>query len=211
MSLNNTSIGPRELEIILANNKLVEYLSMISTDELLELKRSILCDDIVGPRVTILSAIEDAIEYRFLEQFISLQDAEFISRGFDLNLNVKNYEEIKNSFEELENYGDFQSIVRWCPALLYLDRTYKVFVYLKQNGKSIDEIVAFFCSSYDRFIRLADSLDDRRLGLDMKSEFHELLLGIVNKVNNNKADTESYIKYTNQMFTKNADLLKRLS
>ena len=111
----------------------------------------------------------------------------------------------------MESYGDFQSIVRWCPSLLYLNRSYRVFSFLRNSGKSNDEIANFFCSSFDRVMKLADSLDDGGFTPAMSGEFHKLIESIAKKVESNKAQTESYKKYTNQMFKQNAELLKRLS
>lgn len=211
MSTERNCISLKDLEVIYANNRLTEYLATLSTEELSTIKSHILCDDIVGVRIGLLSAIDDAIEYRFLEQFISLKDAEFLSEEFDLQLTPANYGEMKTSFEYLEAYGDFQSIVRWCPSLLYLNRSYRVFAFLKNSGKSEEEITSFFCSSFDRVMKLSDSLDDAGFTPAMSGEFHKLIENIVNKVESNKAQTESYKKYTNQMFKQNADLLKRLS
>ncbi len=209
--MEKTEVSLKDLELIYANNRLTEYLTTLSTDELSTIKSHILCDDIIGVRIGLLSAIEDAIEYRFLEQFISLKDAEFLSEEFDLQLTPANYSEMKNSFEYLEAYGDFQAIIRWCPSLLYLNRSYRVFAFLKNNGKSDEEIASFFCSSFDRVMKLSDSLKDAGFTPAMSRDFHKLIETIVFKVERNKAQTESYKKYTNQMFKQNADLLKRLS
>ena len=81
--MEKNEVSLKDLELIYANNRLTEYLTTLSTDELSTIKSRILCDDIIGVRIGLLSAIEDAIEYRFLEQFISLKDAEFLSEEFD--------------------------------------------------------------------------------------------------------------------------------
>ena len=60
-------------------------------------------------------------------------------------------------------------------------------------------------------MKLADSLDDGGFTPAMSGEFHKLIESIAKKVESNKAQTESYKKYTNQMFKQNAELLKRLS
>ena len=86
-----------------------------------------------------------------------------------------------------------------------------MFAFLKNNGKSDEEIASFFCTSFDRVMKLSDSLEDAGFTPTMSREFHKLIETIVFKVERNKAQTESYKKYTNQMFKQNADLLKRLS
>ena len=80
MNFEKSTINLKSLEVILANNKITDYLSTLSTEELLNIKRLILCDDIIVPRIDILSAVNNAIEYRFLEQFISLKDAGFVKK-----------------------------------------------------------------------------------------------------------------------------------
>ena len=201
----------RDLEVIYANNKLTDYLTTLSTEELSDIKRLILCDDIIGVRISLLSAVEDAIEYRFLEQYISLKDAEFLSGEFDLQLTPANYLEMKQSFEFLDGRTDYQSLVRWCPSLLYLNKTYRVYSFLKESGKTDEEIVSLLCSSFDRVMKLSETLEDVGYNHYLSLEFNRLIDDIAKTVENNKANTESYRKYTTQMFKQNADLLKRLS
>lgn len=211
MDYLNNFISIRDIEKICANNYLTEYLKTLTHEQLMSIKMTLLCDDIVGVRIKILSAVNDELEYRFLEKFMDMKDAKFISDEFDLKLNVANYAEIKHSFEILENIGDFKKIIKWCPSLLFLEKTYKVYSFLKSNGKSDEDIVNFICSSFERTMDVANAISKEDISYQYYNEFEHLISKISERIMNKKSGTESYDKYTDKLFKENEELLKRLS
>lgn len=200
----------REVEDIYRNGNIPEYLKNLSYEELCSL-RSDVSSDAMNASSAILNALEDELEYRFLENFLSSKDATFISEEFDLHLNTENYEEIKKSFEILNGLGDYLGIVRWCPSLLFLDKTYRVYSYLKNLGKTDDEIVEFLCQSFEKTMQLAEAVQKGEELPSFSEEFLALLSKIAARVSRSKSGTESYDKYTNKMLHDNETLLKRLS
>lgn len=201
-----------KLEKLAMEHKLIEYLKNISISELYFLQNSIYANDIIGIRVDVLSAIKNELEYRLLSEYISIKDSNFLSKGFDLRIrDVNEQNEIINSFVYYDLLNlDYRKIIKWCPILIYNNKVKKIYTYLKEQGKSTDDVVEYLCNSFDACIELSNSLKE----LDIKitdDEMKELINEIYIKVSNEKKGTESYNIYIDETIANNRELFKRLS
>lgn len=201
-----------KLEKLAIEHKLTEYLKNVSVSELYFLQNSIYANDIVGIRVDVLSAIKNELEYRLLSEYISIKDSNFLSKEFDLRIkNVNEQNEIINSFVYYDLLDcNYKKIVKWCPILIYSNRVKKIYTYLKEQGKSIYDIVKYLCNSFDACIELSNNLKDLNIKIS-DDEMKELINAIFIKVSNEKRGMESYNKYIDETLANNSELFKRLS
>lgn len=210
MSLDNT-FSLDMIKQLHDDGKLKEYLRNLDNNELFAVKAELILHGFSKDTSGVMLAVSDEFEFRLLGNFLPPKDARFISEGYELDLNDNNSEEIRKSFEVLSQLGDFHHLVRWCPTLLYLDKTYKVYYYMKVHGKSDRDIITFLVSSFTNSMTLADAIPIESINNSLHEEFTSFILKIVETINEQKANTESFDKYVDSLFLENADLLKRLS
>ena len=193
------------------DDKLREYLHNLDNKELFAVKAELILNGYSKDRSGIMLAVSDEYEYRLLGKFLSNKDAKFISSGYELDLNDSNSDEIKKSFAILSQLGDFYHLVRWCPTLLYLDKSYKVYYYMKVHGKSNKDIIRYLTSSFTNSMTLADAIPIDSVDNSLYDSFTSFILEIIDTLNEQKANTESFNKCVDSIFLNNAELLKRLS
>lgn len=204
-------VSLRDLELHYANHSLTEFVKGIDNDNINRLIGNIMADDIIGDRINILGLLNDELEYRCLNEFISVKDSEFISKFYDF-YNEKNvYNEFKNSFNELSQLENFSTIIKWCPILLFFNKAYKIYNFFKSVGKDDAFVINLFCTQFKYCLELADNLDDKYNNRDKIYDFHNMIHELSLKVSNDKSGTESYQYYTENIMKENANLLKRLS
>lgn len=208
---NNDFFSIDSIKQLHEEGKLREYLRNLDNNSLFAVKAELILCGYTKDRTGIMLAVTDEFEYRLLGNFLSDKDAKFISTGYELDLNDSNKEEIRKSFEVLSQLGDFHHLVRWCPALLYLDKTYKVYYYMRMQGKSDDVIIKFLCSSFTKSMTLADAIPITDINNSLQDSFSNFILKIVETLNEQKTNTESFDKCVDSIFSENADLLMRLS
>jgi len=183
-------------------NALADEINLFTDEELEDFsERYSEEDEIVG-------IINREKSYRFFSDIIGEKDASFISQYYNLPLESI---EINKSLEYLEQKGIDITYAKWCPMLFYLSKVERVATYLLREGFSSCEISKFICSSFEKTQLLSNSVNAVVESNSNNVILDDVIDNVVEIVKNSKHQTQSYSFYTNDMFEKNNDLLRRLS
>ena len=200
-----------DLRDALANDVLVDTVKHLDIDTLCTLRFELLNVDIDPINKRILNCLDDEFEYRCLNEFIPENDSDFLSREFDLKMDDESHNDIRKSIELLVSLEIPISIIKWIPALLFVDKAFTVYAYLKKMNRTQVEIDKVFLSSFDTFMKISERTRMKMEYDVYYDEFIQYISYLSQVVSSKKSVTESYQKYTLDVLNKNQELLRRLS
>lgn len=200
-----------ELERAYKSGYLISYIRGLDSSTIIQLRNLIIHDLMINYRDTLDKALEDELEFRCLNTYISSKDSSFLADKYDLKMNDAAEFEVRNSTEILMSLDIPLTIIKWVPAFLYMDKAFAVYSYLRTMNKTEDEINKVFLASFDTFMKIAERTKLKDEYDQYYNEFVNYVVYLSQLVTSRKSVTESYQKYTMDVLNKNQELLRRLS
>lgn len=212
-------ITVKDLERECSNYNLTEFLKKCTTQELEELTKLILCDDIIGIRKKIYDALLTEKEYRKIYYSMNLDVSEYkIDKLIDFYKNdIEDIESTKimdtMKFYNINNIN-YKDVVNWFPSGLSIEMCYIIYKFMKQNNFDSNKIRSLLISDFNKTKLIYNKIcKNVKIQLDnilSDKNFIEFMIETITIINNQKHKTESFDKLYKKLSYENSEVITRL-